>query len=69
MMFVGAQQPREQKELSTRERKGQDTTKITSNPAESCIQLISLVSDADFDEGAHVDGEKHSQSKHRRGFH
>ena len=29
----------------------------------------SLVSDADFDDSADVDGEKHSQSKHHRGFH
>ena len=43
VMFVGAQQPREQNELCTRERKGQDTTKITSAPAESCIQFLWLV--------------------------
>ena len=30
---------------------------------------ISLVSDAEFDDTADVDGEKHSQSKHHRGFH
>ena len=35
VMFVGTQQ----NELNTRERKGQDATKITSAPAESCIQF------------------------------
>ena len=30
---------------------------------------ISLVSDADFDDSTDVDGEKHSQSRHHRGFH
>ena len=41
MMFVGdSQQTRDQKELNTRERKGQDAAKITSAPAESCIQFL-----------------------------
>ena len=40
MMFVGTKQTKEQKELNTRERKGQDATKITSAPAESCIQFL-----------------------------
>ena len=40
MMFVGTQQTREQKKSNTRERKGQDATKITSAPAESCIQFL-----------------------------
>ena len=39
-MFVGTQQTNEQKELNTREREGQDATKITSAPAESHIQII-----------------------------
>ena len=39
-MFVGTQQTREQKELNTRERKGQDATKRTSAPAESCIPFL-----------------------------
>ena len=38
--FVGTQQTREQKELNTRKRVGQDATKITSAPAESCIQFL-----------------------------
>ena len=38
-MFVGTQQIKEQKELNTRERKGQDATKRTSAHAESCIQF------------------------------
>ena len=37
VMFVGT---REQKELNTREREGHDATKITSAPAESCIQFL-----------------------------
>ena len=32
VMFVETQQTREQTELNTRKRKGQDTTKITSGP-------------------------------------
>ena len=39
-MFVETQQTKEQKELNTRERKGQDATKITSAPTESCIQFL-----------------------------
>ena len=39
-MFVGTQQTREQKELNTSKRKGQSATKITSAPAESCIQFF-----------------------------
>ena len=38
--FVGTQQTREQKELNTRKRVGQDATKITSAPTESCIQFL-----------------------------
>ena len=38
--FVGTQQTREQKELNTRKCQGQDATKITSAPAESCIQFL-----------------------------
>ena len=40
VMFVVTQQTREQKELNAREREGQDASKITSAPAESCIQLL-----------------------------
>ena len=39
-MFVGTQQTKEQKELNTRERKGQDATKITFAFADSCIQFL-----------------------------
>ena len=39
VMFVGTQQQKKQKKLNTREREGQDATKITSAPAESCIQF------------------------------
>ena len=46
VMFVATQQQKEQKELNTRERKGQDAAKTTS--------------DADFDDSADVDGYKHS---------
>ena len=38
-MFVGTQQQKKQSKLNTRKRKGQDATKITSAPAESCIQF------------------------------
>ena len=38
-MFVGTQQQKMQKKPNTCKRKGQDTTKITSAPAESCIQF------------------------------
>ena len=40
VMFVDTQQTREQKELNARKRKGQDATKITSAPADSCIQFL-----------------------------
>ena len=40
VMFVGTQQQKEQQELNTRERKGQDATKITSAFAETCIQFL-----------------------------
>ena len=40
VMFVGTQRTKEQKKLNTRKRKGQDATKITSAPAESCIQFL-----------------------------
>ena len=39
VIFVGTQQQKKQETLDTRKRKGQDTTKITSAPAESCIQF------------------------------
>ena len=39
-MFAGIQHTKEQKELNTRERKGQDATKITSAFADSCIQFL-----------------------------
>ena len=39
-MFVGTQHTKEQKKLNTREVKGQDATKITSAPAESCIKCL-----------------------------
>ena len=39
MMFVGIQQQEKQNKLNTRKRKGQDATKKTSAPAESCIQF------------------------------
>ena len=65
VMFVGTQQPREQKNLNTRERKGQDATKKTSESRIQCLWLVM----ADFDDSADVDGEKHSQPKHHRAFH
>ena len=37
MMFVGTQQQKKQNILNTRKREGQDATKITSAPEESCI--------------------------------
>ena len=40
MMFVAASADKEEKELNTRERQGQDATRITSAPAESCIQFL-----------------------------
>ena len=40
VMIEGTQQQKEQKKLNTRERKGQDATKITSAPAESYIQCL-----------------------------
>ena len=40
VMFVETQQTKEQKELNTRERKGQDATKITSALADSFIQFL-----------------------------
>ena len=43
VMFVGTQQQKKQKKPNTSKRKGQDTTKITPAPAESCIQFILLV--------------------------
>ena len=39
MMFAGTQRTKGQKELNTRERKGQDATKISSAFADSCIQF------------------------------
>ena len=36
MMFAGTQHTTEQEELNTRERKGQDATKITFAFADSC---------------------------------
>ena len=39
-MFAGTQHTKEQKESNTRERKGQDATKITSAFADSCIQFL-----------------------------
>ena len=39
VMFVGSQQQKEQKELNTSERKGQDATKTTSALADSCFQF------------------------------
>ena len=54
MLFVGTQQTNEQTELNTRERKGQDATKITS-AFRRVMHPISLVSDADFDDGADVE--------------
>ena len=40
VMFVGTQQTREQQELNTREREGQDATKISFALAESCIPFL-----------------------------
>ena len=37
VIFVESQQQEKQNKLNTRERKGQDATKITSAPTESCI--------------------------------
>ena len=39
VMLVGTQQTKEQKELNTRERTGQDATKATSAPEESRVQF------------------------------
>ena len=60
-MFVETQQTREQKELNTRERKGQDATK-NNVCSRRFMHPISLVSDANLDDSADVDGEQHSQS-------
>ena len=68
MMFVGTQQTREQKEMNTRKRKSKDATK-NNVCSRRVMHPISLVNDADFDDNADVAGEKHSQSKHHRGFH
>ena len=67
-MCAGTQSTQEQKKLNTRERKGQDATKITS-ASRRFMHPTSLLSDADFDDSADMDGEKHSQSEHHRGFH
>ena len=68
VMCVGTQQKKEQKEMNTREREGQCATKITSAPAESCIQFP-WSDDVDSDDDTtHADGDKHVQSKHHRGF-
>ena len=40
VMFVGTQHTKEQKELNTRDRKGQDATKITYAPAGSCSNFF-----------------------------
>ena len=78
MMFVGLQHTKEQKELNTREREGQNTTKITSASAGCCennvcfhrfMHPISLVSDAASDGSTDVNRERHSQSKHHPGLH
>ena len=66
-MFVVTQQTKELKELNTRERDGQDATKITCS--RRVMHPITLVSDADFDDSADLDGDKDSQSKHHLGFH
>ena len=39
-MCVGTQQTKEEKKVNTRERKGQDATKITSPPTDSCTQFL-----------------------------
>ena len=39
-MFAGTQHTKEQNELNTREREGQDATNITSVFADSCIQFL-----------------------------
>ena len=67
-MFVGTQQQKKQKKPNTRNRKVQDATK-NNVCSGRVMHPISLVSDADFDDSTDVDGEKHSQSKHHRGFH
>ena len=56
-MFVETQQTKEQNELNTRECKGQDATK-NNVCSRRVMHPISLVSDADFDDSADVDGEK-----------
>ena len=56
-MFAGIDQTTGQQEIKTREREGQDATKITF--AHSFKHPISLVSDADSDDNADTDGEKH----------
>ena len=68
VMFAGTQHTKEQKELNTRERKGQDITKRTSAPAESCIQFPWSMMSIPMTH-TNVNGEKHSQLKHHRGIH
>ena len=65
VMFVGTQQTKEQKALNTRERKGQDSSKITSDPAESGIQFSWSVMPI----WMMTCMVKKNQSKHHRGFH
>ena len=40
VMFLGTEQQKKQNKLNTHEREGQDATKITSAPAESCNQFL-----------------------------
>ena len=67
MMIAGTQQTKEQKELKTRERKGQDDTKITSAFADQCIQFLWSMMPIPMSTLTWKD--KHSQAKHRRGVH
>ena len=68
VMFVGTQQTNKQNDLNTRERKGQDASKITLAPAESCIHFPWLVMPISMTMLTWM-VKKHSHSKHHRGFH
>ena len=67
-MFAGTRYIKEQKELNTHELESQDAAK-NNVCLRRFLHPISLVSDADSDDDADVDREKHSQPIHRRGVH
>ena len=68
VMFVATQQTREQTELNTREREGEDATKITSAPAELCIQFLWSVTPISMTALTWM-VKNIPHSKHHRGFH